>query len=753
MIKQLRLKSLLLLCALIVGSLGAWGESITFNAATDVTKSVGNYSTTEASFVVDGLTWKAIGYGTVANTSITLGKGNANYLQTPALTGDILSIKVTCSSASKYYLKVIANDGTEVVAQQQCSEDSGDLTFNVPSGYRQLKLFAKRYSSTSNAPVTITKVVVTYASALPSINASDVNIAADILAGNISYSISNPDGSTMTAIKKSGDWLTVGAVDAVNGKVAFTATENTDEARNAVVTLNYGTVSKDVTVSQAAAVAKYVVTIETPSNGTLTLKRDGVSISSGDLIPEGTELDIEAVPALGYSLDKWEYSINGGSTWTDGVGTTYTVTSAVSLRASFSEIPQYTVTLSDKGEVLTELYGGEGVELPARKSVGDYTFVGWSETDVIIETTSTPTVIPSGKYSPTANKTLYPIYTRKEGSLNTITVNIKDYATAHSWTTTNGDGQYSTVDMGGGVTVALASTGNNGKVYTSKDGIVTWRAYDSSITITSSTNIFSVKISNKLDDNYSLKYLETTLANDVACEVSGKTVSLSVLAKTFITDMEIVTGSTTTYYYSHPVTTATITINSACTDGEGMYYATYSNDKAFVVSDEIEVSEISIVDGKLYVEAYKTGDVVPANTGVMVAALAGGSYTVDLSNEAGTSVLGSGNMLKASSVAMGGDNLFYRLTMHKGTDLGFYWGAADGAAFDIAPNKAYLAVPKTAGARIAGFNLFENEGEATAIKGVKTVGMDAPVFNLNGQRVNSNAKGLLIKNGKKFMNR
>ena len=63
-----------------------------------------------------------------------------------------------------------------------------------------------------------------------------------------------------------------------------------------------------------------------------------------------------------------------------------------------------------------------------------------------------------------------------------------------------------------------------------------------------------------------------------------------------------------------------------------------------------------------------------------------------------------------------------------------------------------MAVP-TALARVAGFNLFEEEGEATAIEGVKTIDTDAPVFNLNGQRVNGNAKGLLIKNGKKYMNR
>lgn len=196
--------------------------------------------------------------------------------------------------------------------------------------------------------------------------------------------------------------------------------------------------------------------------------------------------------------------------------------------------------------------------------------------------------------------------------------------------------------------------------------------------------------------------------------------------------------------------TATVSINSACTDGE-KYYGTYSNSSAFIVPADLTVSAISVAGNKLTVTNYNEGDIVKANTGVMVSSTTAGDHTIVLSNETGSEI--AGNMLKASSVAMDGDNLFYRLTMHNGETIGFYWGAADGAAFSIDANKAYLAVPKTAGARIAGFNLFENEGEATAIEGVKTIGMDASVFNLNGQRVNGNAKGLLIKNGKKFMNR
>lgn len=200
-----------------------------------------------------------------------------------------------------------------------------------------------------------------------------------------------------------------------------------------------------------------------------------------------------------------------------------------------------------------------------------------------------------------------------------------------------------------------------------------------------------------------------------------------------------------------------ITLNAACTDGE-MVYGTFSSSSAFVVSDDIVVSEVGITDGKLNVQEYETGVIVPANTGVMVSALEAGNYAVTLSADAGTSVLGTDNCLRPSGdagitanemAAADANSLFYRLTMHNGETLGFWWGAAEGAAFALAANKAYLTVPVNA-AR-PGFVL---GGETTAISGMKSeVNENAPVYNMQGQRVAQPAKGLYIVNGKKYINK
>lgn len=206
-------------------------------------------------------------------------------------------------------------------------------------------------------------------------------------------------------------------------------------------------------------------------------------------------------------------------------------------------------------------------------------------------------------------------------------------------------------------------------------------------------------------------------------------------------------------------TSAYITLAEACTDGEGMYYGTFSSPKAFVVPEDIVVSEIGIVDNTLYIEEYATGNVVPANTGVMVSSTTAGDHSVVLGT-GGTSVLGDDNSLRASGnggitaddmEAADSNCLFYRLTMHNGSELGFWWGAENGAAFTIAANKAYLAVPKTVGARIQGFSF--DDGIVTGIANMNREAMinNGSVYNMKGQRVAQPAKGLYIQNGKKVV--
>lgn len=219
-------------------------------------------------------------------------------------------------------------------------------------------------------------------------------------------------------------------------------------------------------------------------------------------------------------------------------------------------------------------------------------------------------------------------------------------------------------------------------------------------------------------------------------------------------------------FYSNYCTTVPealkISLNSACHDEEGMVYGTYSSSKPFYVSGDIIVAKVAIVDGELLVDEYDEGDLVPANTGVMVSATDGGDYYVEVENDAEIAELAESVLDKANCLRPSGDEgitatamaeaapncTYYRLTMHNGTDIGYWWGAENGAAFDLAANKAYLAVPKGASVKS---NMWFG-GVETSISAPEALNAEnGVIYNLNGQRVSSATKGIYIKNGKKYL--
>ena len=169
------------------------------------------------------------------------------------------------------------------------------------------------------------------------------------------------------------------------------------------------------------------------------------------------------------------------------------------------------------------------------------------------------------------------------------------------------------------------------------------------------------------------------------------------------------------------------------------------------------------------VDNYTAGAVVPANTGVMISSTSAGDKTFT-SAKGGTSVLGDDNNLRptlwgveaADMTDADANCLYYRLTMHDadpdnnitGT-IGFWWGAAEGAAFDLAANKAYLAVPTSTGNGARGFALFNDDvtgiAELNAHNSEFIINNSDAVYNLAGQRVAQPTKGLYIVNGRKVV--
>lgn len=94
----------------------------------------------------------------------------------------------------------------------------------------------------------------------------------------------------------------------------------------------------------------------------------------------------------------------------------------------------------------------------------------------------------------------------------------------------------------------------------------------------------------------------------------------------------------------------------------------------------------------------------------------------------------------------------YYILGRSGSDFGFYWQkGTDGTRVNNAAHKAFLRVPTSSSAKFLSFTFGE---ETTGINGITASDAeqdDTALYNLAGQRVAKGYKGLVIKNGKKYL--
>ena len=323
------LKTLLLLCALIVGSLSGWadGTTATISFATANTKINGVSITGKDS---QDNTWTI---STVGTTSFTNNNGQA-YSQIGSSSKPATSITFTTTLAEEVNITAFSAkfggfNGTAGTVTLNVGETTvGTGSLNATSDVTVSSSSSKVGNVLTVTVTGISKGVKAYnisytyeaAGEDPAINTTNnVNLDYNTTSGEFAYSISNSvDGKSLVASVTSGDaWLSNAAVDAVNGKVSFATTENEDEdnARVGTIHLVYGDnlATKDVTITQAAAPKKYTVTFSDPVGGTLVVKNGDVSVSSGSRLTSGTELTIVPTADTYHKYKNWQYKKGTGS--------------------------------------------------------------------------------------------------------------------------------------------------------------------------------------------------------------------------------------------------------------------------------------------------------------------------------------------------------------------------------------------------------------------------------------------------------
>lgn len=187
-------------------------------------------------------------------------------------------------------------------------------------------------------------------------------------------------------------------------------------------------------------------------------------------------------------------------------------------------------------------------------------------------------------------------------------------------------------------------------------------------------------------------------------------------------------------------------------------YATLFSQHAIIVPEGMEAAvATNVVDGRLAIDyRYPAGAVIPASTGVLLKAEAGNhGYNVATTDATAP----ADNLLKGSvedATTVGDNCLFYMLSYDQNDEnLGFYWGAENGAAFTNEGGKAYLAVPQATANGAIGFAL---DGSLVTAIGQATADTNAPakIYTIDGRlmqqtRTADLPRGLYIVNGKKVI--
>ena len=194
-------------------------------------------------------------------------------------------------------------------------------------------------------------------------------------------------------------------------------------------------------------------------------------------------------------------------------------------------------------------------------------------------------------------------------------------------------------------------------------------------------------------------------------------------------------------------------------------FATFYSADAYIMPEGVTGGTITAADtqsGKLTINyTYTAGTTVPAKTALL---LKGEPKTYNYAKTTSSATAPAENLLHGADAvddegktSVKGTNVKYYILSHS-TDatrkLGFYWAAADGAAISYQEPYAFLAIetetPDSAPIMLS----IDGDDDTTAINGITNDTItDNTMYNLAGQRVNANAKGIIIINGKKVIKR
>lgn len=191
-------------------------------------------------------------------------------------------------------------------------------------------------------------------------------------------------------------------------------------------------------------------------------------------------------------------------------------------------------------------------------------------------------------------------------------------------------------------------------------------------------------------------------------------------------------------------------------DGKGTtYWSTfYASNNRLLPEGVTAYAVKSNNDGRAQlVKVAEGGQVIPGGQGYLLSTAKENGFCLNPSDGEAVAAPAE-NLLKGSDEAKTFDDAGYKYYIlgKSGKDFGFYWQkGTSGTKVNNAAHKAFLRVPASSGAKFLSFTFGE---ETTGINGITASDAEqngTVLYNLAGQRVAKGYKGLVIKNGKKYL--
>lgn len=447
--------------------------------------------------------------------------------------------------------------------------------------------------------------------------------------------------------------------------------------------------------------------------------------------------------------------------------------------------PRYTVTFSANGqetEARQESYGA-AVTIPTIAPVGNYEIQGWLDEEIDTPTDTKPVgLIEESTYTPANDITLYAVYAKQT---------IGDDEDVELYNNTGSTG----TDATSGITASGNINQNNGNskpsfgLTNSSNKTITLSGIDIS-TVKVATMNFDYKVG-KNGTNYSSLTVTQydnqdnvlgTPANVTASNTNYNTsddislntscVKITIVCNpaagstydTYVDNIviNVVRPSIIYYDYRTSLTNATVTMtigpagfNTWHQPFAAEFIADGDNGKAYYAAD---VDANQVVNFQQFSE-----NKIPANTGAIIKGEVNAevSYTildadVDFSAE---------NLLHGTNTTetiTADDDYYYFISGRTKVsedpltyEYGFFVPKSleIGSTFTNNANKAYLQVLKTmfGGATSKGLGMSWTDAETNGITNVSSTYTDGHYYNLAGQRVSEDYKGVVIYNGKKII--